>query len=269
MEKKYETLELEFADEVATVSLNRPPLNLFSPRMVEELIDVWHSFRNDRKVRFVILAAKGKNFTGGADLKEFKKLIDSQGMFPENARYQQLAGHELMRSLESLEQVTVAALQGAVIGAGMAAAMACDFRLMAEDSYFSVPESIVGFYFTWGCTPRLVRLVGASRAMEIIMACDPIPAAEACRVGLANKVVPKGRLMDVTREWIAKIASRSPAAVRITKKIALGASMQGIGNMFIGEPEFMQGLAFTGETQEGIEAFLEKRSPRYKRKSES
>jgi enoyl-CoA hydratase/carnithine racemase len=269
MEKKYETLELEFADEVATVSLNRPPLNLFSPRMVEELIDVWHSFRNDRKVRFVILAAKGKNFTGGADLKEFKKLIDSQGMFPENARYQQLAGHELMRSLESLEQVTVAALQGAVIGAGMAAAMACDFRLMAEDSYFSVPESIVGFYFTWGCTPRLVRMVGASRAMEIIMTCDPIPAVEACRVGLANKVVPKGRLMDVTREWIAKIASRSPAAVRITKKIALGASMQGIGNMFIGEPEFMQGLAFTGETQEGIEAFLEKRSPRYKRKSES
>ena len=268
METEYETLELETADEVATVSLNRPPLNLFSPKMVAELIDVWHSFRNNRKVRFVILAAKGENFSGGADLKEIKKLFHGQQLIPENARYQQLAGHELMRSLESLEQVTVAALQGAVIGAGMAVAMACDFRIMAEDSYFSVPESTVGVYFTWGCTPRLVRLVGASRAMEIIMTCDRIPAPEAYRIGLANKVAPKNRLMDATREWVAKIASRSPTAVRITKKIALGASMQGFGNMFICEPELMQGLAFTGETQEGIEAFLEKRSPRYKRKGE-
>ena len=132
-EKKYETLDLELADEVATVCLSRPPLNLFSPKMVEELIDVWHSFRNNRKIRFVIIAAKGINFSGGADLKEFKKWIDSQEALPENARYQQLAGHEMMRSLESLEQVTVAVLQGAVIGAGMAVAMACDFRIMAKE----------------------------------------------------------------------------------------------------------------------------------------
>ena len=261
----YQTLELELAEEVATVSLNRPPLNLFNGRMLEELIDVWHSFRKNPQVHFVILTAKGDQFSGGADLKEIRELIKSGNFSAEGARSQQLAGHELMRSLESLEQVTVAALRGAVVGAGMAAAMACDFRIMSEDAFFSVPETMVGVYFTWGCTPRLVRMVGASKAMEIVMTCDPIPAAEAYRLGLANKVVPKDRLMDSAREFIAKISSRGPTAVRITKKIALGASMPGFGNMFVCEPELMPGMMSSGETEEGIEAFSTKRKPRFKK----
>lgn len=261
----YQTLELKQLDEVMTVSLNQPPLNLFNQKMIEELIDLWRSMRDNREVRFIILTAKGNNFSGGVDLKEINGLINRQDLSPADARYQQLMGHELMRSLENLEQITVAALRGAVIGAGMAVAMACDFRIMAEDGYFSVPEAMVGVYFTWGCTPRLVRMVGASKAMEIIMTCDSIPAAEAYRIGLATKIVPQDCLIKATHSFIAKIASRSPTAVRITKKIALGASMQGFGNMFICESELMQGLTQTGETEEGIKAFLEKRSPQYKK----
>ena len=168
-----------------------------------------------------------------------------------------------MRSLENLEQVTVASLRGIVCGAGMAVAQACDFRIMTEESYFIVPETLVGTYYTWGCTPRLVRMVGASKAMEIVMTCDPIPAPEAYRLNLANKVVPKDSLEGETRNFIAKIAARSPACVRITKKIALGASMEGFGNMFVCEPELMQGVVYTGETREGIRAFLEKRDPKF------
>ena len=94
--------------------------------------------------------AQGDHFTAGIDLADFK----AEEFTPEAARYGQLAGHELMRSLESVEQITIAALKGAVIGAGMAVAMACDFRIMAEDSYYGVPETMIGVYFTWGCTPR-------------------------------------------------------------------------------------------------------------------
>jgi enoyl-CoA hydratase/carnithine racemase len=263
--RDYRTLEFEMEGEIARVFLNRPKLNLFNEEMIEELIDLWYSFRRNRDTRFIILGARGDNFSGGADLKEIEKGICQKDWLPENARYQQLSGHELMRSLESLEQITIAALQGAVIGAGMAIAMACDFRIMAEGSYFSVPEANVGTYFTWGCTPRLVRMVGASKAMEIIMTCDPIPAQEAYRLGLANRVVAKERLMEEAHEFVKKIASRSPTAVRITKKIALGASMQGFGNMFICEPELMQGLVFTGETEEGITAFIGKRTPNYRK----
>ena len=214
---------------------------------------------NDREARFVILTGAGEHFSAGVDLKEIK----DAGFTPEDARYQQLAGHELMRSLEGVEQVTVAALKGAVVGAGMAVAQACDFRIMTEDSYYIVPETLVGTYYTWGCTPRLVRMVGASKAMEIVMTCDPVPAQEAYRLNLANKVVPNDSLEEATQAFVAKIAAKSPACVRITKKIALGASMEGFGNMFVCEPELMQEVVCTGETHEGITAFLEKRPPKY------
>jgi enoyl-CoA hydratase/carnithine racemase len=253
----YETIAVEQSGETLTVSLNRPRLNLFNGRMLEELIDVWHSLRANRDARFVILTAQGEHFSAGADLKEFGE----NGFTPEDARYQQLAGHELMRSLESVEQVTVAALRGIVCGAGMAVAMACDFRIMTEESYYVVPETQVGTYYTWGCTPRLVRMVGASKAMEIIMTCDPISAEEAYRLNLANKVVPRDALMEAAHEFIEKIASKSPTCIRLTKKIALGASMEGFGNMFICEPELMQEVGYTGETKEGMAAFLEKRVP--------
>ncbi len=255
----FETLLIEQTGEIVTVTLNRPKLNLFNQKMVEELIQVWHSLRNNPTARFVILTAQGNHFSAGADLNE----IGQGELSAEDARRMQLAGHELMRSLESVEQVTVAALQGIVCGAGMAVAQACDFRIMAADSYYVVPETNIGTYYTWGCTPRLVRMVGASKAMEIIMTCDPIPAKEAFRLNLANKVVPSNIVMETTQEFIAKIASKSPTCIRLTKKIALGASMEGFGNMFICEPELMQEVVYTGETQEGIEAFIEKRSPKF------
>lgn len=134
---------------------------------------------------------------------------------------------------------------------------------MTEDSYYVVPETMVGTYFTWGCTPRLVRMVGASKAMEIIMTCDPVSAQEAYTLGLANKVVPGESLMEATHEFIAKIASKSPTCIRITKKIALGASMEGFGNTLICEPELMQILVHTGETKEGVTAFFQKRPPNF------
>lgn len=257
---KYETINVKQSDSVVTVTLNRPELNLFNSKMIEEMIEVWHSLRNNTDARFVILNAAGDHFSAGADLSEF----GDSDFSPEDARRQQLAGHELMRSLESVEQVTVAALQGAVVGAGMAVAQACDFRIMTENAYYLVPETMIGTYYTWGCTPRLVRLVGASKAMEIIMACDRISAQEAYRLNLANKVAPGDALMESVHEFVAKIAGKSPTCIRITKKIALGATMEGFGNMFAVEAELMQEVVHTGDTHEGISAFLEKREPKFK-----
>jgi enoyl-CoA hydratase/carnithine racemase len=145
----------------------------------------------------------------------------------------------------------------------MAVVQACDFRIMSKESYFLVPETQIGTFYTWGSTPRLVRMVGASKAMEIVMTCDPIDAQEAHRLNLANKVVEKEALEETTQNFIAKIASKSPTSIRLTKKIAQGASMQGFGNMFVCEPELMQGLAHTGETDIGVSAFIDKKQPEY------
>ncbi|MBU2548940.1 MAG: enoyl-CoA hydratase/isomerase family protein [Proteobacteria bacterium] len=256
---EFETIKVEQTGEIVTVYLNRPRLNLFNNQMIEDLISAWHGLRGNREARFVVLTHTGDHFSAGADLGAIRE----QAFTPEDARYQQLAGHELMRSLESLEQVTVFSGRGVICGAGMAVAMACDFRIMTEKAYYIVPESQIGTYYTWGCTPRLVRMVGASRAMEIIMLCDPISSEDAFRLNLANRVVPEDQIEEATRDFIAKIASKSPTCIRLTKKIALGASMEGFGNMFICEPELMQGVVYTGETDEGIAAFLEKRQANF------
>lgn len=257
----YETLIVEQVGEVMTVTLNLPPYNLFNTQMMDDMIHCWHSLRKNTTARFMILTAQGDNFSAGVDLTALK---NGEEVTPEDARQQQLAGHELMRSLESMEQITVCAMRGGVVGAGMAVAQACDFRIMTENSYFYVPETMIGTYYTWGCTPRLVRLVGPSKAAEIIMACDRIPAQEAYRLNLANKVVPNDSLMEATHEFIGKMASKSPICIRITKKIVLGASMEGFGNMFMIEPELMQSVAHSGDTNEGITAFLEKRAPKFR-----
>ena len=257
----YETITTELRNETLFVTLNRPKLNLFNSQMIEELINLWQSLRLDTSIRFIMITGSGDHFSAGVDLKEFTV----EKTTAEFARVGQLAGHEMMRSLENLEQVTVAALNGVVVGAGMAIAMACDFRIMAENSIISVPETAIGTYFTWGCTPRLVRMVGASKAMEIIMTCDPISSEEAYRLGLANKVVPVDSLIKTTTDFIEKIVLKSPTSIRITKKIALGASMEGFGNMFVSEPELMQILMLNKETEEGISAFLQKRDPKFKK----
>ncbi len=255
----YQTIKLVQSGETVTITLNRPKLNFVNDQMIKELTEVFNSLRNNTSSRFVILTAQGKHFSAGVDLNEINKM----DFTPEKARIQQLNGHDLMRSLESLEQITVAALRGVVCGAGMALAQACDFRIMSEDSFYLVPETNVGTYYTWGCTPRLVRMIGASKAMEIIMTCDPVSAQEAYRLGLANKIVPSNILLETTNEFIAKIMSKSPYCIRITKKIALGASMEGFGNMFICEPELLQGVVYSGDTKEGIEAFIQKRTPKF------
>ncbi|MCP4756669.1 MAG: enoyl-CoA hydratase/isomerase family protein, partial [Proteobacteria bacterium] len=136
----YQTIEFEQSDETVTIVLNRPKLNLVNAQMITELIDAFHSLRNNPSARFVIVTAQGDHFSAGIDMKE----IDKTDFTPEDARIQQLNGHEMMRSLENLEQVTVAALRGIVCGAGMALAQACDFRIMSEDSFYLVPETNIG-----------------------------------------------------------------------------------------------------------------------------
>ena len=257
--QNYETLQLTRSGEILEIALNRPKLNLFNEKMIRELTHAFTSQRECMDIRFIILKANGENFSAGADLKEF----GSTDLSPADGRKNQLLGHDLMYSIENLEQVTVASLRGIVCGAGMAVAQACDFRIITEDSYFLVPETQIGTYYTWGCTPRLVRMVGASKAMEIVMTCDPIPAEEAYRLNLANKVVKNESLDEETMKFIQKIASKSPTSIRITKKIVQGASMVGFGNMLPCESELMQGLVFTGETNEGISAFLKGRPPEF------
>jgi len=263
---KFETLLVERDGEIMTVTLNRPEkLNAINDTMLKELTSLFAGLRDDATTRFVILTGAGKAFSSGADLGSALQSAEGDSIPPyEMARRQQLRGHELMQTLERVEQVTIAAVNGMCLGAGFAISLACDFRLASDSAVFGLPETHVGIFFTWGCTPRLVRAIGPSRAKELIMTCDEVYPKEAFMWGLVNRLAPQQELLSMARAFADRIARQGPLAVRMTKKIVNAASLQNLGDVWLCEPELVERVFLSGEPLEGFNAFLEKREPKFR-----
>ena len=259
----YQTLLVEKAPPLLTVTLNRPDkLNAMNGQMLEELPQLFAELREDIDTKFVIFTGAGRAFTAGADLSDARRPLGGAEA-AHTARLAQLRRHDFFRTLESLEQITIAAVNGVSLGAGLVLAMGCDFRIASTNDRFGVPESNVGVFFTWGSTPRLVSLIGPSYAKEIIMTCDMIDAEEAFRIGLVNKVVSPEQLMGAVHDLASKIGSKAPLAIRMTKKLVNAAAAPGIGDLYPCEPELVERLYLSQDTAEGTIAFREKRQPRF------
>jgi enoyl-CoA hydratase/carnithine racemase len=256
----YETLKLEPRGETLIVRLNRPErLNAVNPKLTNELVALCRELKTDLATRFVVFTGEGRAFSSGADLSGMGGT--GSRVTPEDAaRLGQFAGHEMMRGIEQLEQVTLAAVNGICLGAGVAITMACDFRFAAESATFGLPETHIGYFFTWGCSPRLTRIIGPSRAKEWIMTCDRIDARQAADWGLVDHVVPDDQLLKRSEELITRIAANGAVSVRLTKKLVNAYALQGMADLFVVEPELATHLTLTGEPRERISAFLEARS---------
>lgn len=260
----YQTLLIEKSGNLITVTLNRPKiLNALNAQTMLELKDLFAELRADQKTRFVIFTGAGRAFSAGAEFT--KESMDERYVRPElaNERLWQLFGHDFMYTMENLEQVTIAAINGSCVGAGLCLAMNCDFRIASENAVFGVPEANLGIFFTWGATPRLTTLVGPAKAKELIMTCENISTDEALKIGLVNKVVPAEQLMASCKELAQKIGQKGPLAIRITKKIINAASLAKMADLYLCEPELVEKLMLSGETREGVQAFIEKRPPRF------
>jgi len=232
--------------------------------MSQELTQVLAELRLDTAIRFVIFTGAGQSFSSGADLgPRGGELPHANSAIHEKSRLGQLAAHDMMRSLQNLEQVTIAAVNGYCLGAGLAWIMACDFIIAADDALFGVPETNVGIFYTWGCSARLNRLVGPMRAKEMIMTCENITAEEALSMGLTCKVVHREKLMEAAREMMDKIADKSPLAIRLTKKLVNAASAPGQGDVHMVEPELVERVSVSGHPAEGAHAFRERRQPKF------
>ena len=265
----YETLIVEKSDAVMTVTLNRPAKrNAMNGQMLAEFDQLFTELRADLGTRFVIFTGAGTAFSSGADLSDMggAALSDMEaGETPvspgDMMRLQQLSGHDFIRRLENLEQITIAAVNGVCLGAAFVLAHGCDFIIASENASFGIPEANRGFFYTWACSPRLAHLVGRTKAKEMIMTCDRVDAQESLRIGLAIKVVPPEKLMGAAHELIDKIASNAPLAVRMAKKIINAATAPNFGDIFICEPELVERLALSTDLMEGVKAFIEKRKP--------
>jgi enoyl-CoA hydratase len=178
-------------------------------------------------------------------------------------RLVQMASHDMMRSYQNLEQVTIATVNGYCLGAGLVFIIESDFIIAAEDALFGIPETNMGVFFTWGACARLSRLVGPVWAKHMVMTCENVTAEQALSIGLVNQVVPNSALMDAARELVDKIASKSPLAIRLTKKLVNAYTAAGRGDLCVVEPELVERIYLSGDPIEGARPFKEKRPPKF------
>lgn len=243
------------ADGVGWLKFNRPPVNALNTEVVLEIERAVDWFAAEPDVMVIVLTGEGKAFVAGADIAEMSAFTPLQARaFAQN-------GHRALGKLAAIEKPVIAAINGFALGGGCEIALACDIRILAESVKIGQPEVNLGLIPGFGGTQRLARLVGPGIAKELIFSADAIDAAEALRIGLANKVVPADKLIETATALAQKIAGKGPTAVRLAKTLVnrgLDCDL-GTGNAFEVE-EFVVCFG-TAEPAEGTKAFLEKRKP--------
>ncbi len=255
----YERLLVEKTGDLMRVKFNNPRLhNALDGKMLEELVLLCRELESDTQTRFVVFTGAGKSFMAGVDMKSDAMSVEHD---PSSSRLRQRTGQELVRRLRELEQITVAAVNGACIGAGLALAIACDLRVASDDSMWSLPNTGLGYFFSWACTPLLVSLVGPGNAKDLILTRRQLTAAEAVGMNLANMNVAPDGLLKTADDVIARMRSGGPLAMRMAKKLVNASSPAWLGDVSIAEPELIERLYTAGEPVEGAAAFFEKRPP--------
>ncbi|UTX53542.1 enoyl-CoA hydratase/isomerase family protein [Leucobacter aridicollis] len=252
-----DTIRLEFDGDLLIATLSRPSrANAVSRQMLRELIELADWLDGNEAVRFLILTGDGPIFAAGQDLQEMREPLSDESQARAAMRALQRLAQEVMHKLEGLEQIAFAVIQGSAYGAGVAIAMTADFRLMAADAVLNLPETNLGMFLTYGATPRLVSVMGASAAKEFVMFARDMPAADALRHGLVNVVAPRGELMAAALAQVNELRGKDFRSLRITKRIAQAAAAVNVGDILVGEPELSEGALSDGTTLELVDRFF-------------
>ena len=259
MTDSYSTLLIErHADGYAVVTLNRPEaLNALNSALFRDLSDFLDAVEHDDSVRCLILTGSGdKAFAAGADIKE---MSDQTYADMYKANFFSL-GHD---RITRFRKPIIAAVNGFALGGGCELAMLCDFIVASEKAKFGQPEINLGVAPGIGGSQRLTRLVGKSKAMDMMLTARMMDAAEAERAGLASRVVPHETLLDEVRKIAAKIASQSPLAVMANKEMVNAALETTLTQGVQFERRLFHSLFAFEDQKEGMAAFVEKRKPNF------
>jgi enoyl-CoA hydratase len=249
----------ELSERILTVTVNRPEkLNALNSEVLDGLQTSFAAAKDDPAVGAVVLTGAGeKAFVAGADVSGFKAFT------PVGARDFARKGQAMFDLIENLGKPVVAAVNGFALGAGCELAMAASFRYASRNAKLGQPEVNLGLIPGYGGSLRLPRLVGKGRAMELLLTGDAIPADEALRIGLVNRVVEAAELLPACRETLKKILGKAPVAVRYV----LDAVNAGLEMPFAAAENHEAALfglcAATDDMREGVAAFLEKRPARF------
>jgi enoyl-CoA hydratase/carnithine racemase len=253
-------IQLDKDGPLAIVTLTNPPLNVLHPHMVAELDACFTGLATDADVVVAIVTGQGERaFCAGFDIKEFPSL-----MVPGAAAQLTRVLHASLNKIAHLGKPTIAAVNGLALGGGLELSMACDLRLVAANAQMGQPEIKLGLLPGAGGTQRLPRLVGAGMAKELMYTGDPISAAEAYRIGLANRVVPAGEALAAARQMGQTIAGMAGVALRsIQEAVDRGLDTTLDAGLQI-EAEAFANVFQTEDVHEGVEAFINKRKPNFR-----
>ncbi len=248
-------ISAERREAVARLVINRPPLNILDIETLRELRAGIQSAANEKGVRLIELAGAGdKAFSAGVEIRDH---------FPDRAELMLSEFHALIHAALDAPAPVIAQVRGHCLGGGMELALACDFIIASEDARFGQPEIAVGA-FPPVAAVLLPRLIGESRAREMILTGDPITAAQACAWGLVHRVVPAEDLKRETQALENRLLARSPAVLALARK-AERIGFRGDFEAALRESEriYLEELVKTRDAQEGLRAFLEKRPPKW------
>jgi enoyl-CoA hydratase len=255
-------LVVERRGSIAVATIHRPDvLNALNRELLAELGELATAFVRDPDQAALILTGAGdKSFVSGADINELVSLDALQA--EEASRF----GQRVFDAFEQSSKPVFAAINGYAFGGGCELALACHLRIASENAVMGLPEVGLGIIPGYGGTQRLPRLVGAGRALEIIVSGRRIKADEAERIGLVSRVVPREKLLDEAVAWAQSITKNGPLAVAaVLEAVRRGMSLP-LESALRVESALFGLLAASEDMHEGLRAFLDKRPPRFQRK---
>ncbi|MCG7336273.1 enoyl-CoA hydratase-related protein [Sporosarcina sp. ACRSM] len=254
----YEYLLLDIEENVATVTINRPPVNPLNTQVFKELSEVFAKLDDNDEVRAVILTGSGeKAFVAGADINEMAGL-DLVGINKMNK-----VSRAVFSQIENATKPVIAALNGMALGGGFELALACDLRISSEKAKFAFPEVGLGIIPGGGGTQRLQKIVGQGVAKELLYFGEMFDAAKALELHIVNEVVSVDEVLSTAKEWAKKLASKPPVALQMLKLAVNTGSNTDIESGLIIESACFGNAFSTEDRKEGLNAFVEKRKPVY------
>jgi enoyl-CoA hydratase/carnithine racemase len=242
---------------IGTIRLDRPPMNALNTRIQEELRTAAHAAGADADIRAVVVYGGEKVFAAGADITEFTTMT-----------YQDmtLRAEALSSAFDAVARIgkpVVAAVTGYALGGGCELALACDWRVVAEDARLGQPEIKLGLIPGAGGTQRMARLIGPARAKDLIFSGRMVDAQEAVRIGLADRVVPAAEVYRTAVELVRPYANGPAFALRAAKLAIDGGLGMDLASGLAWESQLFAGLFATDDRIEGATAFVEKRAPKF------
>ena len=252
--ERFERLTLEREPPFVRVWLDRPERrNALDGRTLEEIETLFNALATDYESRVVILGGRGPSFCAGADRKSppgSERMRSGSEATARERRYTSQLGLRAARAIERAEPLTLARVQGHAVGGGFVLALACDFRIAAEDASFHVPEVELGVPLTWGGVPRLIQEVGAARARQILLCCEPFDGKRAETWGVAHRAVPSADLDREVLAWAERLAAMPEVAVHMTKtQLRAYAARMALGDVAESDGDLLLGASRTGRAR--------------------